>query len=97
MGRRVRKAQSAYGPHLVTIDGCEPLSHRDLQIVRPECESSCAGIVCDQLLVVCTAERRGWHWPANKDARRWPVRWLPRWPKAYLNELNGGSQGRALD
>jgi len=32
--------------------------------------SSHAGIACGQLLAVCTAERRGWHWPTNKDARR---------------------------
>jgi len=32
------------------------LSHRDLQIVRPEFESSRAGIACGQFLAVCTAE-----------------------------------------
>ena len=65
--------------------------------MRPECESSRAEIACGQLRAVCTAERRGWHWPTNKDARRWPVRWLPRWPKAYLYALSGSSQVRALD
>ena len=68
------------------------LSHRDLQIVRPEFESSSAGIACGQLLAVSTAERRGWYWPKNKDARRWPVRWLPRWPKAYLYALSGAAR-----
>jgi hypothetical protein len=57
--------------------------------VRPECESSRAGIACGQLRAVSTAERRGWYWPTNKDARRWPVCWLPRWPKAYLYALSG--------
>ena len=73
------------------------MSHRDLQIVRSECESSRAGIACGQLRAVSTAERRGWHWPTNKDARRWPVCWLPRWPQAYLYALSGGSQVSALD